>query len=204
MNNIFVNTRSSIKITGSKTVYFDPLELKGAPKDADIIFVTHVHYDHFSPEDISKVMKDDTKVVVPTSMLEVVKEKCPEVKSLYGILPGQTGECEGVKYEGIPAYNIGKAFHPKENNWVGYIVEMDGKTYYAMGDTDVTPEAEAVDVDVIFVPVGGKYTMDADEAADFINQKPRGLVVPIHYADPEACERFLGLLKPEVKTKLLR
>ncbi len=204
MNNIFVNTRSSIKITGSKTVYFGPLELKEAPKDADIIFVTHVHYDHFSPEDIRKVMKDDTKVVVPTSMLEVVKEKCPEVKSLYGILPGQTGECEGVKYEGIPAYNIGKAFHPKENNWVGYIVEMDGKTYYAMGDTDVTPEAEAVDVDVIFVPVGGKYTMDADEAAEFINQKPRGLVVPIHYADPEACERFLGLLKPEVKTKLLR
>lgn len=204
MNNIFVNTRSSIKITGSKTVYFDPLELKGAPKDADIIFVTHVHYDHFSPEDISKVMKDDTKVVVPTSMLEVVKEKCPEVKNLYGILPGQTGECEGVKYEGIPAYNVGKAFHPKENNWLGYIVEMDGKTYYAMGDTDVTPEAEAVNVDVIFVPVGGKYTMDADEAAEFINQKPRGLVVPIHYADPEACERFLGLLKPEVKTKLLR
>lgn len=204
MNNIFVNTRSSIKITGSKTVYFDPLELKGAPKDADIIFVTHVHYDHFSPEDISKVMKDDTKVVVPTSMLEVVKEKCPEVKSLYGILPGQTGECEGVKYEGIPAYNVGKAFHPKENNWLGYIVEMDGKTYYAMGDTDVTPEAEAVDVDVIFVPVGGKYTMDADEAAEFINQKPRGLVVPIHYAEQKACDRFVSLLKPEVKAKLLR
>lgn len=204
MNNIFVNTRSSIKITGSKTVYFDPLELKEAPKDADIIFVTHVHYDHFSPEDIRKVMKDDTKVVVPTSMLEVVKEKCPEVKSLYGILPGQTGECEGVKYEGIPAYNIGKAFHPKENNWVGYIVEMDGKTYYAMGDTDVTPEAEAVNVDVIFVPVGGKYTMDADEAAEFINQKPRGLVVPIHYAEQKACDRFVSLLKPEVKTKLLR
>ena len=204
MNNIFVNTRSSIKITGSKTVYFDPLELKGAPKDADIIFVTHVHYDHFSPEDISKVMKDDTKVVVPTSMLEVVKEKCPEVKSLYGILPGQTGECERVKYEGIPAYNVGKAFHPKENNWLGYIVEMDGKTYYAMGDTDVTPEAEAVNVDVIFVPVGGKYTMDADEAAEFINQKPRGLVVPIHYAEQKACDRFVSLLKPEVKAKLLR
>lgn len=204
MNNIFVNTRSSIKITGSKTVYFDPLELKGAPKDADIIFVTHVHYDHFSPEDISKVMKDDTKVVVPTSMLEVVKEKCPEVKSLYGILPGQTGECEGVKYEGIPAYNVGKAFHPKENNWLGYIVEMDGKTYYAMGDTDVTPEAEAVNADVIFVPVGGKYTMDADEAAEFINQKPRGLVVPIHYAEQKACDRFVSLLKPEVKAKLLR
>lgn len=83
------------------------------------------------------------------------------------------------------------------------MVELDGVSYYAMGDTDVTPEAEAVDVDVIFVPVGGKYTMDADEAAEFINQKPRGLVVPIHYGDPEACDRFLGVLKPEVKTKYL-
>ncbi len=203
MNNIYVNTRSSIKITGSKTMYFDPLEIQGEPMDADIIFVTHEHYDHFSPEDIRKVIKDDTKVIVPESMLEVVKEKCPEVTCLYGILPGQTGECEGVKYEGIPAYNIGKAFHPKENNWVGYIVEMDGKTYYAMGDTDVTPEAEAVDVDVIFVPVGGKYTMDAHEAAEFINQKPRGLVVPIHYAELETCERFVSLLNPDVKTKYL-
>ena len=203
MNNIFVNTRSSIKITGSKTIYFDPLELDKAPKDADVIFVTHEHYDHFSPEDIRKVLKDDTKVIVPVSMLEVVMEKCPEVKSLYGILPGQTGEYDGVKYQGIPAYNIGKAFHPKEKNWVGYLVEMDGVTYYAMGDTDVTPEAEAVDVDVIFVPVGGKYTMDADEAAAFINQKPRGLVVPIHYADADVCNRFLGLLKPEVKTMYL-
>ena len=203
MNNIYVNTRSSIKITGSKTIYFDPLEIQGKPQDADIIFVTHVHYEHFSPEDIRKVMKDDAKMIVPVSMLEVAKEKCPEVKSLYGILPGHTGECDGLKYEGVPAYNIGKAFHSKENDWVGYLVEMDGKTYYAMGDTDVTPEAEAVDADVIFVPVGGKYTMDAHEAAEFINQKPRGLVVPIHYADSEACERFLGLLKPEVKTKYL-
>ena len=202
MNNIYVNTRSSIRIMGSKTIYFDPLEIQGNPQDADIIFVTHVHYDHFSPEDIKKVMKDDTKMIVPISMLETIGEKGLPTDKLYGVQPGQTGECEGVKYQAIPAYNIGKAFHPKENNWVGYLVELDGTTYYAMGDTDVTPEAEAVDVDVIFVPVGGKYTMDADEAAEFINQKPRGLVVPIHYADPEACNRFLGLLKSEVEVRV--
>ena len=202
MNNIYVNTRSSIRIMGSKTIYFDPLEIQGNPQDADIIFVTHVHYDHFSPEDIKKVMKDDTKMIVPISMLETIGEKGLPTDKLYGVQPGQTGECEGVKYQAIPAYNIGKAFHPKENNWVGYLVELDGTTYYAMGDTDVTPEAEAVDVDVIFVPVGGKYTMDADEAAEFINQKPRGLVVPIHYANPEACNRFLGLLKPEVEVRV--
>lgn len=203
MNNIYVNTRSSIKITGSKTIYFDPLEIQGNPKDADIIFVTHEHYDHFSPEDIRKVMKEDTKIIAPVSMLEVIEEKGLPTNCLYGVLPGQNGECEGVKYEGIPAYNIDKAFHPKEKNWVGYLVEMDGVTYYAMGDTDVTPEAQVVDVDVIFVPVGGKYTMDADEAAKFINQKPRVLVVPIHYGKQEACDRFIGLLDNEVKTKYL-
>jgi len=203
MNNIYVNTRSSIKITGSKTIYFDPLEIQGEPTDADIIFVTHVHYDHFSPEDIRKVMKDDTKIIVPVSMLEAIEEKGLPTDNLQGVQPGQAGECEGVTYEAIPAYNIGKAFHPKENNWVSYLVEMDGVSYYAMGDTDVTPEAEAVDVDVIFVPVGGKYTMDADEAAKFINQKPRGLVVPIHYGEQEACDRFIGLLDNEVKTKYL-
>lgn len=200
MDNIFVNARSSIRITGSKTIYFDPLEIQGSPKDADIIFVTHEHYDHFSPEDIGKVIKEDTKLVVPVSMLEIVKEKCTEVKAVYGILPRQSDECEGVKYIGIPAYNQGKPFHPKEKNWVGYLVELDGVTYYAMGDTDVTPESVLVDADVIFVPVGGKYTMDADEAAEFINQKQRELVVPIHYGEESVCERFLSLLNPEIKT----
>lgn len=202
MDNIYVNTRSSIRITGSRTIYLDPLEITGEPKDADIIFVTHEHYDHFSPEDIRKVLKDDTKMIVPESMLEVVKEKCFEVKKLYSVLPGQSAECEGVKYIGIPAYNQGKPFHPKEKNWVGYLVELDGVTYYAMGDTDVTPEAVLVETDVIFVPIGGKYTMDADEAAEFINRKHSGLVVPIHYGDAEACDRFLSLLNPEIKTKV--
>ena len=201
MNPIYVNTRSSIKITGSKTIYFDPLELTDAPHDADLVFVTHEHYDHFSPEDIEKVIKDDTQLVVPQSMLELVKSKGFKVQAIHGISPNQITNFDGVICHAIPSYNIDKQFHPKANNWVGYLVQMGGETYYAMGDTDVTEEAREVDADVIFVPVGGKYTMDATEAAEFINSKKRGLVVPIHYGDGQACDTFLGLLKPEIQTK---
>jgi len=200
MDNFFVNTRSSIKLTGSKTIYFDPLEIEGTPHDADMVFITHEHYDHFSPEDIEKVLKKDTQIIVPLVMLDMVREKFP-VHILHGILPEQTEVYDGVKCQGIPAYNINKSFHPKGNNWLGYVVELDGNSYYAMGDTDVTEEVKSVDADVIFIPIGGKYTMDATEAAEFINEKQPGLVVPIHYADTEVGDSFGKMLKSEIKVK---
>lgn len=201
MDNIFVNTRSSIKITGTKTIYFDPLEIAGEQHDADMVFITHEHYDHFSPEDIKKVINSDTQIIVPESMLELVKKEKFQVKMIHAICPFQTENYDGVKVQGIPAYNIDKAFHPKSNNWVGYLVELDGKAYYAMGDTDVTPEAMEVDADVVFVPIGGKYTMDAKEAAAFINEKQRGLVVPIHFEGAEAGDNFVKLLKNGIEVK---
>jgi len=201
MNTFFVNTRSSIRITGTKTIYFDPLELEDVPHDADMVFITHEHYDHFSPEDIQKVIKGDTQLIVPMQMMDLVKEKEFPVQAIHGMQPGQTANFDGVICHGIPAYNIDKMFHPKRNNWIGYLVELDGKTYYVMGDTDVTEEAKMVDADVVFVPVGGKYTMDATEAAQFINEKERKLVVPIHYADSEACQTFMKLLRPEIEIK---
>jgi len=200
MENIFVNTRSSIKITGTKTIYFDPLEIDGLPHDADMVLITHEHYDHFSPDDIEKVLKKDTQIIVPSMMFDVVRDKFP-VQICHGIHPLQIENYDGVKCQAIPAYNIDKAFHPKCNNWLGYVVELDGTTYYAMGDTDVTEEAKSVDVDVVFIPIGGKYTMDATEAAEFINEKQPGLVVPIHYADTKVGEDFSKILIPEIKMK---
>lgn len=197
MDNIFVNTRSSIKITGTKTIYFDPLEIDGTPHDADMVFITHEHYDHFSPDDINKVLKEDTQLIVPAVMLDVVMENKFPVQTVHGMLPFQTENFDEVKCQGIPAYNIGKAFHPKENNWLGYLVELDGKTYYAMGDTDATMEAKEVIADVVFVPIGGKYTMNATEAAEFINAKQPSLVVPIHFGDLKVGERFKTLLRHE-------
>ena len=139
MDNILVNTRSSIKITGTKTIYFDPLEIEGTPHDADIVFVTHEHYDHFSPDDIRKVLKQDTQIIVCESMLDMVMKNNFPVESIHGIRPMEAKNFDRVKVQGIPAYNIDKPFHPKSNDWIGYLVELDGKTYYAMGDTDATP-----------------------------------------------------------------
>ena len=87
MDNIYVNTRSSIKITGTKTIYFDPLDIEGMPCDADIVFVTHEHWDHFSPDDIKKVLKKDTQIIVPSGMLDMVMEKKFPIQSFHGILP---------------------------------------------------------------------------------------------------------------------
>ena len=198
MDNIYVNTRSSIKITGTKTIYVDPLDIDRASHDADLVFITHEHYDHFSPKDIEKVIRKDTHIIVPLGMLDAVREKFM-VQFFHGILPQEMKYFDGVKCRGIPAYNIGKPFHPKSNNWLGYLIEMDGKTYYAMGDTDATPEAKKVDADVIFIPIGGKYTMDATESATFVNEKHPKLVVPIHYGDSEVGEHFRNLLKPDIE-----
>lgn len=195
MDNIFVNTRSSIKITGTKTIYFDPLDIEGTPHDADMIFITHEHYDHFSPNDIKKILKKDTQLIVPLEMLDMIKEHNFPIQAVHGMFPLQTEYFSEVRCQGIPAYNIDKPFHPKNNDWLGYLVELDGKTYYAMGDTDVTPEAALVNADVVFIPIGGKYTMDASEAAAFINKKQPELVVPIHYGDPEVEKLFRQLLK---------
>ncbi len=202
MENIFVNTRSSIKLTGTKTIYFDPLDIEGAPQDADMVFITHEHYDHFSPDDIKKVVKKDSKIIVPQAMLSIVREMEFMTQSVHGMIPFQEEQCEGIKWQGIPAYNIDKPYHPQRNNWLGYLVDMDGKTYYAMGDTDVTKEAAMVEADVVFVPIGGKYTMDVTEAALFINEKKPGLVVPIHYGDSEVGETFGKLLSSDIEIKV--
>lgn len=196
-----MNTRSSIKIRGTKTIYFDPLDIEGTPHDADMVFITHEHYDHFSPDDIKKVLKSDTQIIVPLGMLEMIMENKFPVQTLHGISPLETKNYDGVKCQGIPAYNIDKPFHPKNNNWLGYLVDLDGKTYYAMGDTDATVEASTVEADVVFIPIGGKYTMDAAEATEFINKKQRGLIVPIHYADPEVAETFIKLLGHEMNVR---
>lgn len=144
---------------------------------------------------------NDTQIVVPEVMLDKVRGMLSLTQVIHGMRPLQTKTYDGVKCQGIPAYNIGKPFHPKSNEWLGYLVELDGKTYYAMGDTDVTEEAASVDADVIFVPIGGKYTMDATEAAAFINKKQPGLVVPIHYGDSGVGEKFHKLLGDEMEVQ---
>ncbi len=202
MNRISINTQSSIKIEGSKTVYIDPFKRSEKTRDADIIFITHEHYDHFDNKSIRRSAGKDTIIVCPKSMLDAVSALGVSEK-VTGMEPGDTKEIGGVKVEAVPAYNLDKSFHPKENGWVGYIITLDGIRYYAAGDTDALDELAGIECDVAMVPIGGTYTMTAEEAAGLINKIKPEYAVPIHYGSivgsPEDADHFEANIDEGIK-----
>ncbi len=206
LENIQVLCHSSIKINEGKVIYFDPFKINKQYNDADIIFITHDHYDHYSEEDIDKVIKPDTTIVIPEGMQVKLLKKGVKNSNIITVEPEKTYVVEGLKFETIPAYNINKAFHPKDNGWVGYILEIDGIRYYIAGDTDITEENKRVKCDIAFVPVGGTYTMDFKEAAELVNEIKPKVAVPIHYGSivgtSEDAINFQKLLNPEIKCKI--
>ena len=209
LENIQVLCHSSIKISREKVVSIDPFKIDKDYNDADIIFITHDHYDHYSEEDIDKVCKEDTVIVIPEELLTKVLKKGFRQDHIITVKPNQKYMVDGIKFETIPAYNINKQFHPKENEWVGYIIEIKGYRYYIAGDTDVTPENKTVKCDVAFVPVGGTYTMDFKEAANLINEIKPKIAVPIHYGSVVGTKQdaidFIKLLHPTIKgTNLMK
>ena len=207
LENIQVLCHSRIKINEGKVIYFDPFKINKKYNDADIIFITHDHYDHYSEEDIDKVIKLDTIIVIPEGMQVKLLKKGIKNSNIITVEPKRTYAVEGLKFETIPAYNVNKAFHPKENGWVGYILEIEGIRYYVAGDTDITEENKRVKCDIAFIPVGGTYTMDFKEAAELINEIKPKVTVPIHYGSivgtSEDAINFQKLLNPEIKSKIL-
>ena len=206
LENIQVLCHSSIKINEGKVIYFDPFKINKQYNDADIIFITHDHYDHYSEEDIDKVIKPDTTIVMPEGMQVKLVKKGVKNSNIITVEPEKTYVVEGLKFETIPAYNVNKAFHPKDNGWVGYILEIDGIRYYIAGDTDITEENKRVKCDIAFVPVGGTYTMNFKEAAELVNEIKPKVAVPIHYGSivgtNEDAINFQKLLNPEIKCKI--
>ena len=179
--NIEVFTQNSIKINIGKKLYFDPFQHKKSFNDADYIFITHDHYDHFSPDDIAKVVKEDTIFVVPEKLEGPVKELLPSKGSVIVMKPGDTREMNGFSVEAVPAYNNIKPFHNKKAGWVGYIIIYDGQRIYISGDTDANKDIKQVKCDIALVPIGGTYTMNAKEAAAFINEIHPEVAIPTHY-----------------------
>ena len=172
LEGIEVLCHSSIRINKEKVIYIDPFRIDKNYNDADLIFITHDHYDHYSEEDIDKVKKQDTVIVAPEELLTKLLRKGFRQDNIITVEPYDVDMELGIKFEAIPAYNTNKQFHPKENGWVGYIIEIQGIKYYIAGDTDITEENRKVKCDVTFVPVGGTYTMDFKEAAMLINEIP--------------------------------
>ena len=189
---ITVNTQSSIRIEAGKVIRFDPYRINGAPHDADLVFLTHDHYDHFSPADLQLVMKRETVIVAPESMRSALRKAgFPDFTALQA---GEVSEVSGVSVEAVASYNLNKPFHPKENGWLGYVITVDGQRVYVAGDTDATPEAAAVCCDIALLPIGGTYPMDACVAAELVKSIHPKRVIPTHYGsivgNPEDGRRF--------------
>lgn len=161
----------------NKVIYVDPFNIKKEYNDADIIFITHSHYDHYSYKDIVKVIKDDTIMVVTTDLYEEVSKYCNAI----AVEPNKEYTVSGINFKTVWAYNSDNSFHPKESNWVGYIIRLEGNKYFIAGDTDITEDNKVVRCDVAFVPVGGTYTMNSTQAAKLVNIIGPAVAVPIHY-----------------------
>ena len=168
---------ASFKISNQLTVYIDPWKLQAADHDASLVLVSHSHYDHFSAEDIAKVTGPQTKVITTPDVAD-------QLANAAVLAPGQTAQLSGISITGIAAYNPNKQFHPRTNNWLGFVVEMDSKRIYYAGDTDIVSEMESLtNIDLALLPVGGTYTMDAAEAAEAIARIQTRMALPYHWGD---------------------
>lgn len=167
---------------GKKFYFVDPFDLKRMPNEkADAIFITHAHYDHWSPNDIRKLIKNDT-VVVATNGCENLN--LPS-NAFMIVEPGRILTVAGIRVKTVPAYNIKPdrlTYHPKENKWIGYIFEVGESKIYHAGDTDFIPEMRnLVDIDVAMLPIGGTYTMDVKDAVQAANTIQAEVTIPMHY-----------------------
>jgi len=198
LDKIFWLGHSSVKIKSDRTIYIDPWKLKN-PEPADLILISHSHRDHFSPDDIRKIKKKET-VIIATA--DVAVDLSGDVRA---VKPGDRVELPWITVEAVPAYNPGKPFHPKENDWIGFILTVDGRRIYYCGDTDFIPEMKEVRADIMIIPVGGTYTMNAEEAARAVALIRPEAAVPIHYDDIvgsiEDAKRFRDLCRVTVEIK---
>ncbi|MFP4490229.1 MAG: MBL fold metallo-hydrolase [Spirochaetaceae bacterium] len=168
---------ASFLLSGKKTVYIDPWKIDGEPHDGDLVLISHTHYDHFSLEDIRSVLKEDGEVAGSEDAVQ-------ELSFGKGLKPGESLEIGGIKVTGIAAYNVEKEFHPKENGWLGFVVELDGARIYYAGDTDAAEEMKGLsDIDLALIPVGGNFTFGPEDAAEAVKGFSPKKALPYHWGD---------------------
>lgn len=208
MDKITLNYHASIRMEKEgKVIYFDPFKIGNASSDADYIFITHSHYDHYSEADIKKVMKNDTKFIVTSDLENKVTSLGVSKDNITVVYPNEKYDIDGIKFDTIPSYNTNKTYHKKSYNWVGYNAQIDGVKYYVVGDSDITDEMKKVNCDVIFIPVGGTYTMTDSEAIEVVNEMKPKYAVPIHYGEVGSsnnAEKFINGLSEDIKGVILK
>lgn len=185
---------------GQNIIYIDPYQIE-KPEKADIIFISHAHSDHFSPNDIAKLCGENTVLVFPATMDDTAKTlHIPYILAK----PYEKMEIKSVQVEPVPAYNVVKNnFHPKSNQWLGYILTIDSVKIYHTGDTERIPEMKTMHADIILIPLGQTYTMNSvNEAAACTQDVGAKIAIPIHYGLYEGSEKdalkFKELLKDKV------
>ncbi len=196
VENIHWLGHDSFRIDGPATIYVDPWQLPAGVPQADLVLVTHDHYDHCSPEDVAKISKADTVIVTIAAAAKKLKGDVRVVK------PGDSLTVKGIPIEVVPAYNVNKKFHPRDAGHVGFIITVDGQRIYHAGDTDFIPEMKDFKVDIALLPVSGTYVMTADEAANAAKAINPKVAIPMHYGEIVGsradAERFRELYGGEV------
>lgn len=186
---------------GGKSIYFDPFQLGPGLPPADLICISHEHYDHCSPADVLKIQQPSTLIVTEARAAAKLTGK------VMTLAPGEHREVEGVTIETVPAYNTNKRFHPQANRWLGFILTVDGVRVYHAGDTDYTPEMGKIRADLVLLPVSGTYVMTAEEAAQAALAIGPKIAVPMHYGSivgaSDDAARFAALLAGKVRVEIL-
>lgn len=178
---------SGFFIKNSKKVYIDPYNIKDESEKADLILLTHSHYDHCSVADLKKIIQDGTKVFMTADCQSKIVRFDVSVK-MELVEPGQELDFNGIKIMVLPAYNVDKNFHPREEGWVGYLIKMNDILIYHAGDTDKIAEMQKLTGHkkedkkfIALLPVGGRFTMTAEEAAEAASLIKPDLAIPMHY-----------------------
>ncbi len=178
---------SGFFIKNSKIIYIDPYNIKEGLEKADIIFITHSHYDHCSVADIKKIVQEGTRIILTADSQSKITRFDVSVK-IEIVEPGKELDIGDIKVSVFPAYNINKHFHPKDENWVGYLIKINNLIIYHAGDTDLIPEMQKLTgykqqgkEFIALLPVGGRFTMNAEEAAEAAKLIKPTIAIPIHY-----------------------
>jgi len=169
-------------LSGTKKIYIDPFQIEPRDKPtADYILVTHSHYDHLSVPDIEHLVTPETTIICPPDCSsKLTKFKMRALKTME---PGDVFEEADIRVEAVPAYNQEKPFHPRDNDWLGYVVSMSDVAVYHSGDTDLIPEMKDIECDVALLPVSGTYVMTAEEAAKAANLIEPQVAIPMHWGN---------------------
>jgi len=186
---------------GGKIIYFDPFKLEPGLPPADIICISHAHYDHCSPVDVLAIQQPSTLIFTEPQAAAKLGGKVTT------LAPGERREMEGITVEAVPAYNANKQFHPQANSWLGFVLTVDGVRVYHAGDTDYIPEMKDVRADIALLPVSGTYVMTAEEAAQAALAIGPGIAVPMHYGavvgTSDDAARFAAALSGRVRVEIL-